>query len=873
MAIRLLASCVLCTPGQQVARATRTRAHWIVAFFLLVSNSAPAQNTNVPVAPPVAPLAPPADANTNIPIAQPVAPTTPPVALPVIITPADNTTNNATANATNSAPGATLVVVDPAQTRFDAGMSAFSAGQYVNAVREFSEFVRDFPQNRHSEEVLYRLAESYRALGHTKDAYAAYTYQVHSYPEGQLRVTAELQRGAILFDAGKFADAAEALQVVVDKGSGESQLAAKYLLGRCLLQAQKEPEGRALLQPIADMNPPAKFSVGAAQALAELDDSENKYSESYPLWQKTVDQTTDPAAKAQAAARGGWAALQAKQYGDAEKLFQAARQFDPSGDSRKVANTGLLRILFQQKRYDEWIKLYTAEQALLLDSAKAENLYDLGHANFAQKNWADAVAGFDQYLAAFGADEPAVTAAYERFLALAQSNPARTRVEAEAYLKTWPKSPYFARVELIEAQDLTHSKKFTDALPLWESLAAEKGDASWPHQDILLELARTYDELGNFAKAAPAYQAYINDLKAHPNANPKTQTKNLVRTQARLAVCYQKAGLSDAANEAWKTLLTLAPDGSREQETAIESLGLYYAKANPPQEAAMLDMFRKLIAGYPQSPLIGMAAFSVGDSLFKNHDYAGAEPLLLQARKADEDSWMQPATQRLVLGAYGLKNYDKTVQYVNEYDTLPEPTDPQAAAAARLPAALFYWLAETARQANKWDEAETYYTRVTQHPAPGDLIAGAYWQLGEVQSHRKEWASAVVSYEKYRELKPDTKDATQILLALGKAELGAEDTDAAKKLGDQALLQEPEGPRSAAARMLLGETAFAAKDFPQAARMFATLAVLFDDPQIAPQAMTRAGDAFEHAGDAKSAADWRQKLKDKYPQYQPVPYL
>jgi hypothetical protein len=55
--------------------------------------------------------------------------------------------------------------------------------------------------------------------------------------------------------------------------------------------------------------------------------------------------------------------------------------------------------------------------------------------------------------------------------------------------------------------------------------------------------------------------------------------------------------------------------------------------------------------------------------------------------------------------------------------------------------------------------------------------------------------------------------------------------------------------------------------------MFATIAVLFDDPQIAPQAMTRTADAFEKAGDAKSAANWRQKLKDKYPQYQPVPYL
>jgi TolA-binding protein len=162
---------------------------------------------------------------------------------------------------------------------------------------------------------------------------------------------------------------------------------------------------------------------------------------------------------------------------------------------------------------------------------------------------------------------------------------------------------------------------------------------------------------------------------------------------------------------------------------------------------------------------------------------------------------------------------------------------------------------------------------VTQHPDAGDLLAGAYWQLGEVQSRRKEWPAAVASYEKYRELKPDTKDATVVLLALGKAELGAQDTDAAKKLGDQSLLQEPEGPRSAAARMLLGETAFAAGNYPEAARMFGTLAVLFDDPVLTPQAIARAADSYDKAGDAKSADDWRTKLQQKYPGFQPVPYL
>jgi TolA-binding protein len=834
-----------------------------LALFLFFAALARAQDTPPPIAPAVAPATPP--------VAQPVDQTAPPIAQPVSPSPGE-TTNAAPDNGSG-----TLVVTTPAAARFESAMAFFNAGQYPDAVTALSDFVRDFPQDRRREEALYRLAESYRNLGRTDDALAAYTFQVQSYPDGPLRVNAELRRGAILFDAGKLADAITPLQFVADRGDGELQQAAKYFLGRAFLATQKEADGRALLQGLVDAQPPGKFAGDAAQALAELDDSQSHYPEALALWQKALALSADPVVQATAAARGGWSALETGQTGEAEKLFQTARQLDASGDARKVANTGLLRILFQQKRYSEWVTIYTAEKEKLLDSARSEILYDLGHAQFSLKHWTAAVAGFDLYLQEFGAQETAVTAAYERFLALVQIDRTKAVTEAEAYLKTWPHSPYRVQVQLLQAQELSREKKFADALPLWEILAGEPASASWPHQDILLELARSYDELDDFPKAATAYQAYLDDLAAHPPLEGHTGTtaraEETLQVQARLAVCLQKADQLLAATEAWKTVQSLAPDGSREQEAALESLGLIYARGGPAQEAAMVEVFRKLLGLYPQSPLRAMAAFSVGDSLFKNRDYAGAEPLLLEARKEDAATWQQPAIQRLVLGAYGEKDYDKTVAYLKEYDAISAPTDPQAQIAARIPAALLYWLADTARQAGKWNEAEAFYGRVTQHPDPGELLAGAWWQLGEVQSQRKEWPAAVASYEKYRQLKPDAKDATTVLLALGRAELGAQSFDAAKKLGDQALLQEPEGPQSAAARMLLGETAFASQNYPEAARMFATLAVLFDDPKITPQAMARAADAFDRAADATSAAQWRQKLQEKYPQYQPVSYL
>ncbi|HUB66580.1 MAG TPA: tetratricopeptide repeat protein [Candidatus Methylacidiphilales bacterium] len=837
---------------------------------VLLSGSLAAQEANPPVAQPAVP-------DTNVPPVAPPAsvPGTPPVALPVNppLSPADTSTStNTTHESPSTAPASStpgLVITTPAVARFDNAMALFNAGHYAGAVTALSSFVVDFPHDRHREEALYRLAESYRNLGRADDALGAYTYQVQAYPDGPLRINGELRRGAILFDTGKVADAIVPLQMVADKGDGELQEAAKYLLGRAFLATQKEAEGRALLQVLAGAQPPGKFAGGAAQALAELDDSQSHFADALPLWQEALGLANDPAVAATLAARGGWSALQANQPAAAEKLFQAARQFDPSGDSRKMANTGLLRILFQQTRYTEWVALYTAEKDKLLDSAREETLYDLGSAQFKLKHWPEAVAGFDEFLKDYSASDAAVTAAYERFLAISQIDPKRIVSEADAYLKAWPRSSYRARVELLKAQELTAEQDFAAALPLWESLAQKRDDSSLPHLKIELELGRACDQLGKFEEATTAYQTYLDGLSNRPGDH---STERL-HVEARLAVCLQKSNQLMAATQAWQAVQSLAPDGSPEQKMALESLGLIYARGGPDQEQMMVATFQKLLNQFPQSALRAVAAFSIGDSFFKSHDYAGAEQYLLDARDWDAKTWLQPATQRLVLGAYGMKNYDKAAAYLKEYDTLPIPSDPAAQREARLPAAFFYWLGETARQAGQWPDAEVYYTRVTKHPDPGNLLPGAWWQLGETQSHLRKWAHAVESYQQYRILKPEAQNATTVLLALGRAQLGAGTLDAAKVTSDQVLLQALEGPNNAVARMLAGEVAYAMRDYAGAAKMFATLSLLFDDPKITPQAMARAADSFEQAGEAGKAADWRQKLKAKYPQFQETSYL
>jgi tetratricopeptide (TPR) repeat protein len=741
-------------------------------------------------------------------------------------------------------------------------MASFNAGQYADAVRALSDWLRDFPLDRRREEALFRIAESYRNLGRTDDALAAYAYELKAYPDGPFHLTAAGRRGASCCAANRAAAAAAPLRDVAQNGQGELRDAASYLLGEVLLATNREAEGRAALQALVSAQPPGRLAGSAAQALAELDDSENRAPEALALWQQALAATSDAATQAIEAARGGWSALAANQPDTAEKLFQQSRQLAATGEARQVANTGLLRVLFDRQRYSEWVAVYDAEQNAVLASARAEILDDLGHAQFALKHWSAAATAFDQYLREFPAAADAAGAAYARFLAISQLNPAKTIPEAEAFLKAWPQSPDRAQVRLLEAQEYMREKNYAAAAPLWEELAQTPAKGDWPHLHILLERARAYDELSDWPKAATSYRAFLDEAAADPKG---AAAKRRIEATGRLAVALQNSDQLLAATDAWKELLALAPAGAPERQMALESLGLIYSRGGPAQQTDAVATFRALLDQFPASKLRALAAFTVGDSLFQNRDYAGAEPLLMNARTWDPAAWMQPATQRLALAAYGRKDAAKTAAYVKDYDALPPPSDPQAAIAARLPAALFYWLATETKDDPATSAA--WYQRVIAHPDPGELLAPAWWALGLEQMALKQFPQAVGSFEQYRALKPEAKDASSVLLQLGQAQLGAKNFDAARALANQVLLQEPEGRNSALARLLLGDTSFDSGAYAEAAKMYASVAILFSDPELTPRAMAHAAESFTRAGDAKSAADWRARLAAAYPGY------
>jgi TolA-binding protein len=105
------------------------------------------------------------------------------------------------------------------------------------------------------------------------------------------------------------------------------------------------------------------------------------------------------------------------------------------------------------------------------------------------------------------------------------------------------------------------------------------------------------------------------------------------------------------------------------------------------------------------------------------------------------------------------------------------------------------------------------------------------------------------------------------MLALGQAKIGAHKPDDAQKIAEEIMALQPEGRVNAQARLLAGEVEMEREQFETAGKAFMSVALLYDDPEITPQALAKAVKAYERAGKPNEAEQARSQLRQKYPDY------
>ena len=457
----------------------------------------------------------------------------------------------------------------------------------------------------------------------------------------------------------------------------------------------------------------------------------------------------------------------------------------------------------------------------------------------------DAVQLYDQIIKSYPDSAYAKEAQYQRLVSLYYAEDPALVAEIDKYLAANPGSDKNSQITLLKAEALYREKKFADAVPVYSSLVG----SALP-DDLM---ADAEFKLGWCQMQTKEYADAINSFSHFLAAYPKN--KLAPSALAQRAVASQQTGrILRSALKDFDQLIANYPK-AKEHELALQQKELILGQQQDNQ--GMSDTFQKLLKEYPQTIGAAQANYWIGWAAFTAKDYKDAVAPLDTARKADKDQFFEKATLYIMTSWLYLEDRDKLAAEVDAY--------PKSGTKIKIPGHILRWLGIEFLNDKKYEQAEKYLTMVTARK--DEVITDDWLNLGRSLSSQHRSAEAVQAFDNYLAGAKEPVPRASGLLALGDAQLSLGKYDDAQKSVDQACSLQPEGRLNAEGRILSGEIQVARGEYEKGAKLFLSVSVLLDDPNITPHAMELAIDALKKAGKDADAAKVLNDLQTRYSEY------
>ena len=273
----------------------------------------------------------------------------------------------------------------------------------------------------------------------------------------------------------------------------------------------------------------------------------------------------------------------------------------------------------------------------------------------------------------------------------------------------------------------------------------------------------------------------------------------------------------------------------------------------------MTATFQQLLEEFPKSAAAAQAHYYIGKSAFDAKDYENAIAEMKTARELNQEQYGAPAGLRIMSSYFYLKQRDALVQEVDKFFA--------AAPDGQVPAEILEWLGVEFYNAKDYSAAAKYLTALSKAGNVSSVKQDFWFYLGDAQMKLNQPSNAEASLQNFLQTARDPAEKAKAMLALGAAKIGAHKPEDAQKIAEEIMSLQPEGRVNAEARLLAGDVAMERHQFEEAGKAFMSVALLYDDPEITPQALAKAAKAYEKAGKADEAQRAGAQLRQKYPDY------
>lgn len=739
----------------------------------------------------------------------------------------------------------------------------FSRGMYKLALREYAGLLTQFPDGAQNDQFEYRRAESHRLLGNATEAAKCFDRVFVDYPKSTYRLRAAYRRARLYMDAGDCAAAAEHFKAILGlKPDSQISMASMYYLGDALVACERDGLAATAYGLIDRRYPDSAFAPFALMKRAEI---------LRRSWDATAAEgvATDPGDKAMTQILALYAKVLERPGSDrtaAEALFQTAElHFRLKAYTRSAEfYRRLLRDYAADKRADEaglqaaWAASYAglfADALALAEVALAgtdgsplgEWLYlkancerQLGRLDAAVASYADLLARYPKGAFSEAARyELALTyyklGRHQEAVAIAE------RIELTSRLKL--------EVSRLLAECYAELKQVDKAIQYYR-LIEKAAPAGELQRDAIYRLGYHLQAQGNYRDAA---QFYTKLAERYP--------KHKLAPQALFAAgsCYLNAGEQASAARDWGRLTREYPASPMLEEALYQkAMADLRLERQADAHSGLDDLLRRFPKGrYTSDVYYWLGTIQKADEALEDavHSFTRAGKLATRPElRRQADYSLALTLQQLGQEAAAAKVFGRVLATPLASDIAP---------------AVLEWLAGYYYHAKLHREAVLAAELLTEEGQDPAWQQVGYALIGRSKLALNKPAEARDAYALALASPSATRYGAEAALRLGELALADGDATAASDFYSQASARAA-SPATLGIRARaffgLGSAAAQAGQHGDAARFFMSVAILYDDPELVPEALWLAGtnfDALEQTPDATAAYD---ELVARYPE-------
>jgi TolA-binding protein len=857
-----MSRCVV-TCGAAAFRVMTANLGLLAAVLLLAAGPASAQEIRpaIPVNPPGAepPVAravpfdptPPPGIETVLP-----APTPAPVQQRrARATPAPDTGSTGTAAASDDSTDIRIApqagggpAAPPDVIQFNLANDLYVRKQYTQAAAEYERYLGQYQDGAQRQAALWWLGECYRFLNRLPAARSSYQNLIIAFQEGEFVGPATYRLATIDFNNQSYRSAQPLFERSAKLAKADDvRLSSLYFEAICLEKLDRSDESAPVYEDIVAIGGNNPYRDDARLALAHLAVMDKHPADAFKQFEALSREAAKPSLQAEASLKAGLLARELNQNETAAALFTRATTLaGASAAVRADAMIAQLHLLYETNKYRQLLDTYPTTRPALPDTLQPEAMLLAANAQRQLGQHAKAQAVYDEILTQYPRSPQAPEARYQRIISLYATNDSNFVKEADDFVAASDDMTENDQVRLMKADTLFKQGNYLGAAYAYNILDGSPNLPAKYRAETAYRLGYCYAQAHDAARTVDAFTHFLHQYPDHPLV-----AKALIQR----AVAYQQEKKYPSALTDFDTIITEHAD-AKEREAALQQKALILGEQG--DDHGMTAAFRVLLKDYPKSDAAGMAHFYIGRAAFSAADYAGALQDFEGARTADPKTYGAKAGLLSILCEYQLKDAAKLTADIGAYEA--------AKMQPPVPAEILRWLGEKEYDARDFAAAEGHLATATD--SPGNRLADTWLLLARTRLSLEKWDGALTAAGHYLDaggLEPAAQ--AQGLLVRGDAQLGLAHYDEAQKASDQALELQPEGTLNAKARLLAGHVALARGKPEEAAKLFMSISVLYDDPQITPDALVQAAAAFEKAGKSAEAAKAGEELKSRYPDY------